>query len=295
MSKKELVNKIEYYSFRAWLAGCKLLPRFVVRYLLISLFHTVGYGIGIRKQIALKQLRQVYPNTPLSELKVILKKMYRNMALTVLEEYLTDDEQLYSMCKISGREYVDEALSLGRGAILATAHFGNWEAARILPKAGIPLSVIAKAQRNNLFDTYTNDIRKRCGLKVIDMNKGLRDIIKQLNEGRFVAILMDQNAGKSGLMMDFLGFSASHWKGVAKISLRYGIPIVPGFARRTDDGEIIFEFHKPILHVELDDQEPNYRIVLEEVNQIIEKEIRMYPDQWFWVHKRWKHGFDMFA
>ncbi|MDD2228326.1 MAG: lysophospholipid acyltransferase family protein [Candidatus Cloacimonetes bacterium] len=295
MPSKELVNKIEYYSFRAWLAGFKLLPRFVVRYLLISLFHIVGYRMGIRKQIALKQLRQVYPDSTLSSLNIILKKMYHNMALTVLEEYLTDDETLFSMCKITGREFVDEALSLGRGAILATAHFGNWEAARILPKAGIPLSVIAKAQRNNLFDNYTNDIRRRCGLKVIDMKKGLRDIVKQLHEGRFVAILMDQNAGSSGLMMDFLGFPASHWKGVAKISLRYQIPIVPGFARRTEDGTIVFEFSKPILHEELDDKEQHYRVVLEEVNKIIEKEIYMYPDQWFWVHKRWKHGFDMFA
>ncbi len=295
MPNKKFVNKIEYYSFRAWIAGCRVLPRCVVRNVLIFLFLAIGYGIGIRKRVALQQLQKVYPNNDLRKLKTILKKLYRNMALTVQEMYLTSDKDLFSMCKIIGREHVDEALSLGRGAILATAHFGNWEAARILPMAGIPLSVIAKTQRNNLFDDYTNEVRERCGLKVINMSHGLRDIIHQLKEGRFVAILMDQNAGDSGLMMDFLGYPASHWKGVAKLSLRYKVPIVAGFARRDVEGNIRFEFHKMILHEELEDCEASYRIVLEEVNQIIEAQIRKYPDQWFWVHKRWKYGFDMFA
>jgi KDO2-lipid IV(A) lauroyltransferase len=267
----------------------------VARALLICLFHIIGYRIGIRKKIALMQLQKVFPNLEQSILKTILKKLYRNMALTIQEIYLTDDKTLYSMCSIEGRENVDSALALGRGAVLATAHFGDWEAARILPLAGIPLSVVAKTQRNTLFDDYTNKIRRSCGLKVINMNRGLRDIIHQLAEGRFVAILMDQNAGSSGLMMDFLGFPASHWKGVAKLSLRYHVPIVPGFARRSDDGKIIFEFYKPILHEELEDCEASYRIVLEDVNQIIETKIREYPDQWFWVHKRWKYAYDMFT
>ncbi|PKN72997.1 MAG: hypothetical protein CVU50_04370 [Candidatus Cloacimonetes bacterium HGW-Cloacimonetes-3] len=295
MPNKKLVNKIEYYSFRAWLAGFSLLPRCVVRNVLMFLFAAIGYGVGIRKKVALKQLQKVYPNTAEYKLKTILKQLYRNMALMVQEMYLTSDKDLLSMTKITGKEHVDEALSLGRGAILATAHFGNWEAARILPMVGIPLSVITKTQRNKLFDEYTNELRERSGLKVINMKRGLRDIIHQLAEGRIVAILMDQNAGKSGLMMDFLGYPASHWKGVAKISLRYKVPIVTGFARRVDNGLIQFEFHKPILHEELEDCEANYRIVLEEVNQIIESQIRQYPDQWFWVHKRWKNAYDMFA
>ncbi len=295
MPRKELVNKIEYYSFRAWLAGFKIMPRPMVRCILVFLFLVVGYGIGIRKSVAIKQLRRIYPDKNDSFIRAILKKMYIGMALTIQEIYLTDDKRLFNMCRIRGREYVDDALAMGRGAILATAHFGNWEAARILPMAGIPLSAIAKTQRNTLFDNYTNKIRKSCGLKVINMSRGLRDIVHQLGEGRLVAILMDQNAGKAGLMMDFLGYQASHWKGVAKLSLRYKVPIVPGFARRDEDGTLVFEFYPPILHEDLPDDEENYYTVLQEVNRIIEAQILKYPEQWFWVHKRWKYGFDMFA
>jgi len=292
---KKLINSIEYSSFRIWLAGFKLLPEYCAKRLLIALFLWIGYGFGIRRQVALKQLKAVYPSKPESERRSILKQLYRSMALTVYEVYLTTDDKLFSTSQIQGRENVDAALSQGRGAILATAHYGNWEAARVLPKAGIPLSVITKTQRNKKFDAYTNAIRERCGVKTIDMSRGLRDVVHQLKEGRLVAILMDQSAGAHGLMMDFLGFPASHWKGVAKLSLRYRVPIVPGFARRAEDDRIIFEFFPPILHEELEDREEHYPLILKELNSIIEAQINRWPDQWFWVHKRWKHGYDMLS
>jgi len=93
-------------------------------------------------------------------------------------------------------------------------------------------------------------------------------------------------------MLDFLGFPASHWKGVAKLSLRYKVPIFPGFVRRGKNDRLVFEFFEPILHEEMDDKEENYSVVLAEVNDIIERQIHKWPEQWFWVHKRWKHGYD---
>lgn len=295
MPRKELVSKIEYLSFRIWLAGFKLMPASLARRILIGLFLAVGYGLGIRKKVAMQQLGRVYPELKQSQKKQILKRLYRSMALTIQEVYLCSDEQLFSSSRITGKQYVEEALALGRGAILATAHFGNWEAARVLPKAGIPLSVITKTQRNKRFDAYTKAIRERCGVRTIDMSRGLRDIVHQLSEGRIIAILMDQNAGKNGLILDFLGYPASHWKGVAKLSLRYQIPIVPGFARREADDSLVFEFMPFILTKDLEDKEDNYPLVLHQVNAIIEQYIRRWPEQWFWVHKRWKHCYDMFS
>jgi len=292
--EKELLSRIEYISFRLWIGLFRIIPLSCAKAILKAMFHVFGYGLGIRKKVALCQLARVYPQKTVSERKRILKRLYRNMAITIAEVYLTSDAALFAHSTILGREYVDQALAMGRGAILATAHFGNWEAARILPKAGIPLSVITKAQRNKRFDAYTNAIRERCGVKTIDMRRGLRDIIHQLGEGRMVAILMDQNAGNEGLILDFLGFPASHWKGVAKLSLRYHIPIVPGFARMTDEDGIVFEFFPPLLRDDLEDREDAYTTVLQEINCIIETQIHKYPEQWFWVHKRWKHAFDMF-
>ncbi len=295
MPDKKLISNIEYISFRIWLAGFKLLPSSLAKGILKGLFLVIGYGFGIRRKVALKQLAAVYPQKTDSQRRTVLKKLYRNMALTIYEVYLCSDKQLFADSLISGRENVDNALALGRGAILATAHFGNWEAARILPKAGIPLSVITKTQRNKKFDAYTKAIRERCGVRTIDMSRGLRDIVHQLAEGRMVAILMDQSAGAKGLMLDFLGFPASHWKGVAKLSLRYRVPIVPGFARRNEDDRIVFEFLPPLLAEDLEDKDENYPTIIKTLNEIIEAQIHKYPEQWFWVHKRWKHGYDMLS
>ena len=294
MRKKKLKNILEYYPFRALIAVLNLLPYRLSKAFVLGLFHHIGYGLGIRREVASIQLKKVYPDWPQERINEVLKGLYRQMGLNIIEEYLMSDAKLSEISEIQGREHVDEALAMGRGAILATAHFGNWEAARILPLKGIPLSVITKKQRNTLFDDYTNAIRERSGLHVIDMKRGLRDIISDLKENRMVAILADQNAGSHGLVLDFLSYPASHWKGVAKLSLRYQIPIVPGFVIRTKNDGLRFEFSPMIYHPDLQDKEENYEKVLSQIIAITESYIHKYPDHWFWVHKRWKHAYDMF-
>lgn len=294
MDKNFLINRLEYYPFRALLALLRFLPYRLSKAIVVWLFTTIGYGLGIRREVAKTQLKAVYPDWDNKKLKSVLKDVYRQMALNIVDEYIVSDEDLLYKSEIKGEEHLQAALKEGRGVILATAHFGNWEAARILPMVDIPLSVIVKKQRNTLFDDYTNMIRTRSGLRIIDMKRGLRGMMSDLKENRVVAILADQNAGRRGLIMDFLGYPASHWKGVAKISLRYNIPIVPGFVVRNSDDTLTFDFQEMIMEPDLADEEENYVVVLEKVNQHVERFIHEYPSQWFWVHKRWKRAHDFF-
>lgn len=288
MKRTRLYNQGEYLLFRGLLGLLRLFPYPVGKRIVTGLFLLIGYGIGIRREVAEKQLAAVYPSLSSLERKKLLRKLYRNMGLTVAEIYLQPDEDLIANSSLAGREHVDAAFALGRGALLATAHFGNWEAARIFPRFGIPLSVVVKRQHNEYFDRFNNSIREKFGLGIIDFRQGLRDIIAQLRKNEMVAILADQNAGPAGLILDFLGFPASQYKGVAKLSLRYKVPIVPGFALRTEEGKIKFCFEPLIYHPELEDTEENQILVMQEVNSVIEKYIHLHPEQWFWVHKRWK-------
>jgi len=112
--------------------------------------------------------------------------------------------------------------------------------------------------------------------------------MRDLSENRMLAILADQNAGSRGLIHDFLGFPASHWKGVAKLSLRYKIPIVPGFVVRQPDDSLIFRFFPILQYPDLADKEENYPKVIGDINARTEELIHQHPEQWFWVHKRWK-------
>lgn len=273
----------------------RALPYCLSRSILRALVLGIGYHIGVRKQVALRQMKKVYPDLSESRRRALLRKLYQNMADMAGEIYVMKERRLIANSSFEGIEHAQAALAMGRGAILATAHFGNWEAARVFPKFNIPVSVIVKRQRNILFDRFNNAIRGIHGVGVIDMRRGLRDIIAALKQNQMVAILADQNAGKQGIRLDFLGYPASHWKGVAKLSLRYKIPIVPGFALMTPGSKVRFCLEPVIFHPELEDIEENYPILLGEINAVIERYIHSYPDQWFWVHKRWKGAYDMFS
>jgi len=300
---KQLQSIGEYILFIGLISIFRMMPRQLSVKLLVCLFDVIGYRVGVRKQVAAAQLSKVYPEKSDQEIGQIIRNMYRNMALSIQEIYLDNDRILLSRCILDGREHIEAALAMGRGAILATGHFGNWEAARIMPLWGIPISVIAKQQRNRFFDRYTNRIRERNGACIIDMKSGLRGIIEHLQKNEMVAILTDQNAGRHGLITDFLGFPASHWKGAAKIALRYNVPIVPGFVIRDERDQLIFRFEPMIMpdkptnlaYSAQSSSEDECLHLIRRINYILEGYITQFPHLWFWVHKRWKHGFNMFA
>ena len=286
--QRKIQNSIEYGALRVLLFVLRLLPWKLSRKIIQGLFVGIGYHLGVRRDVAYTQISKVYPDWDEKKKARALKDMYRYMGHSIASIYLMSESQLFASCSITGAEHMREAYSYGKGVILATAHMGNWEAASIFPALDMPMSVIVRKQRNIYFDKFHNAIRARHGMGIIDMRKGLRDIIAAFKKNHMVAILMDQNAGKSGLVMDFLGFPASHWVGVAKLSLRYKVPILPGIALLTPEGNTIFSFEPVIYHPDWEDKEENYPILLKEVNEVIERYIHQYPAQWFWVHKRWK-------
>lgn len=287
MKRNAAVNWLEYLFFRAALFKLKLLPYKWGKWLLTRLFVWVGYGFGIRRHVADKNLEMAFGDMDASERRELLKNVYHNLGLTAAELYLQPEDKLLKSIEFLGKEHLEQALAMGRGAILATAHFGNWEAARVLPHFDIPLAVVTKKQHNPLFEKYNSTLRQKHGLKLIDHESGLKDIMRWLSKNGVVAILTDQNAGDTGLVMDFLGSPASHWKGVAKIALRYGVPIVPGFALRDKDGGIQMRFEAMLPTQGLKDDEENIREVTKEVGSVIETYVRKWPEQWFWVHRRW--------
>lgn len=287
MKRNNLVNRTEYLLFRFALFKLRLLPYPWGRWLLTRLFLWIGYGLGIRRQVAAENLQRVYPDMPPKQRKKLLKRVYLNLGLSAAELYLLPEKQLISGTSINGRENLEAALALGKGVILATAHLGNWEAARTLPLFGIPLAAVVQKQHNHLFDAYNNALRTRQGVRLIDQRHGLKDLLACLRQNMVVTILTDQNAGPEGLILEFLGHPAPHWKGAAKISLRYKAPIIPGYALRNPEGGISICFEPMIHHPELSDSTENQLLLLKEINAVTERYIRQNPEQWLWLHRRW--------
>lgn len=287
--KKELQNEAEYVLFIAALAILKLFPAKVRKTIVLFLFDAIGFRIGIRRKVAESQIAEVFPSMSKAEIKQLVRQVYRNLGLNVYNIYLTKAEDLYRRSRFEHKENLEEALARKKGVLLAAGHFGDWEAScRVLPMAGIGMAVIVKRQRNHKFDDYTNAIRCSTGCSIINMNQALRGILEHTKHNDAIGILIDQDAGRHGILTDFLGKPASVWKGTAKIALKYKIPIVPAFAFRDKNENICFQFGKMIDPAPLADTEENILLLLKEMNEILEEKIRRYPEQWLWLHKRWK-------
>jgi len=285
---KDTKNKIEYFAFRFFLKVLQLLPYKLAMNIVVFLFISVGYFIGIRKKVAEKQLKMVFPGKENREIKKILLQMYINMGKTAAETYLGSKEKIFRESSIEGWEYLEKAVAKKKGVILATGHIGNWEFAGKYIAARFKLSVVAKKQRNRYFDIYTNRLRQQDKVGIIDKKNAFREIIKQLRENYIIAILIDQNAGKNGILTNFLGFPASTFVGAAKIAIKTKCPIVPAFAVRENDGTNRFLILPMIEPDAFKNDDESTKKLTEDISAKLEEIILQYPADWFWVHKRWK-------
>ena len=189
---------------------------------------------------------------------------------------------------LEGKEHLEEALSYGRGVVLATAHSGNWELlGASLALHGYPLVAVVQKQTNAAMDRFINDYRSLAGMHVT-YKSGVRDMVRLLNKGMIVGLLMDQNAGKNGVFVNFFNRPASTPQGAAALARMNDIPIVPAFITETSPG-IHTAIIKPIVTVrKTDNREQDIVDTTQELTDIIEQHIRQHPHEWFWLHNRWK-------
>jgi len=286
--KKLTKSKIEFFFFILFINIFKVFPYKFTRSFLGRLF-VFGAGLlDIRNSLAKKQLKIVFPDKTEREIKTIIKKMYYHMGLTTAESYFGNKEKLFKMCEVVGWDNLKSVVEEGKGVILVTGHFGNWELAGKYIAAHFKLAVVGKKQRNRYFDNYTNALRLKDNVIVINKKNALRPILKLLGEGFIVSLLMDQNAGRNGVLTDFLGHEASTFVGAAKIAIKTGCPIAPAYAIRKDDGSHLFICEEIISPEGYKNNLEDITKFTEIISKRIEKYIYQYPHLWFWVHKRWK-------
>ena len=286
--KKSTKSKIEFFFFKLFINLFTVFPYTFIKLFLANLFVFGARVFNIRYSLANEQLKMVFPDKTGKEINAITNKMYYHMGLTTAESYFGNKEKLFEMCATKGWDNLKNAVKKGKGVILVTGHFGNWELAGKYIASYFDMAVVGKRQRNRYFDDYTNALRLKDKVIVINKKNALRPILKMLNEGYIVSLLMDQNAGRNGVLTDFLGHEASTFVGAAKIAIKTGCPIVPAFAIRKDDGSHLFICEEIISPEGFKNNLEDLTEFTELISKGIEKYIYQYPHLWFWVHKRWK-------
>jgi len=214
----------------------------------------------------------------------------RNMAKTMLELMKVpwlSEEEIERFAPVRGEEHLREASDAG-GVIVVTAHFGNWEVlAASIARLGYDLSVIARDANDTDTANIINRSRERAGEEVLP-RESVRRMLRVLRDGDVLGILPDQHANRGGIWVPFMGHPACTATGPATLAQRTGAKIVPGFARRTADNRLDVYFLPPIDIPDTDDREADIRRGTEMVNEVLGEQIRRYPEQWVWMHRRWR-------
>lgn len=251
----------------------------------------LAFALGIRRRVTLDNLRHAYPEHTDTHRRQIARGAYESMALGMVEAIasvgrpLQDIEQLVEVDNWGElKKYVDEK----KGVLLATAHFGNWELfGEAMARRGVKLAVVVKPLKGAL-NSKLVEARQRAGVHLILARGALKAAIQAVNEGYTTAMLVDQViAEKHGVFVPFFGRPASTNPSLSVAAQRTGAPVFVVMAAR--EGEKLKMYVEgPIPVPSSGDREKDVRDHTAQVTAIIEKYIRRYPDQWLWLHRRWK-------
>ena len=290
-----MLGYLEYLAVKFLAAIVRTVPRKIIILTGGGIGSLIYWLDGKHRRICLNNLRTAFREEKTeAELRKIARFSFMNLCQSffeVLRFPMLKEETLDQFITIEGKEHLDIVRSQGKGGILLTAHYGNWElSAAWASLKGYPLSALAREQKQNRLNFLLNEYRRSCGIKVYTKGMAVRDLISAFKRNEFVGILGDQDAGRRGVFIEFFHHPASTHPGPVLLALRMGVPILPCFIVRSGDKHKIYV--NPPLHIERRREENSKEEVvknaLQEFSQILESYIRRYPGQWLWVHRRWK-------
>jgi len=248
--------------------------------------------LRIRRRVAIQNIEKHFsPPGGRAEAVRIARRSYAVIARTFVDIFQAPkvtNEGMWKLISYKDVENVAQVVAQRNGAILVSAHFGNWELlihsfSRIYPK----VRVIVGDQSNRRVDAAIKEIRERGGVPAISSRKGIREAVRFLREGGAVGTLMDQDARKHGIFVDFLGAPASTYTGMVALALRSGVPFIPVLL--VDGGNSYrIEIATPWEPREGASEEENIRAGAMYYNRFLEEQVRRHPENYFWAHRRWK-------
>lgn len=241
---------------------------------------------NIRKSLSLQAIITSRP--PETIIKDTFKNMGRSLA-EVIKIYYGFGKKIFEYVEIKGVENLHKARSKGKGIIFLTGHCGNWELLSLTASVKLyPVTIIARQINNPYVNKFVERMRQRYGNKIIYKKDAIRPIIKLLKNNGIVGILMDQAViSDEGYVIDFLGRGAWTTKTPAIIARKTGAAALPVFIHRTKRGHRI-RIYPEIVLSQTQDLESAIIQDTKQFSGYIEKYIREHPDEWLWIHRRWK-------
>ena len=287
-------RKLEYAAAWPFLKIMGVLPRPLARAFAIAIAQLV-YLLHFRlRQVGMRNLAMVFPETSLRERRRILRGVFTSLGRQLAElcqfpRYTA--ENIGDVVVYDGLDNFQEAYSRGKGVLFLTAHFGGWELSAFAHSLhGHWLHVVMRPMDNPYLDRLLQSYRTMHGNKVVPKDDFVRGLLGAMRAGETVGILMDTNmTPPQGVFVDFFGIPACTASGLARIALRTDAAVVPGFTIWEEAmGKYRLRFDPAVQLIRTGNLEADVIANTQRFTGIIEEYARRYPDQWLWVHRRWK-------
>ena len=239
-------------------------------------------------------LRLAFPDLDERERRRIRRGVFRNLGRLLGEVSQfprLNRENISSVVVYEGLENYLDAVAEGRGVILLTGHIGAWELSVYAHSIyGHPMSFLARRVDNPMVELLAESYRARYGNRSIDKKGSVREVLKTLKTGGVVGILADLNASREeGVFCDFFGVEACTTAGVATLALRTGAVVLPGYLIWDEKARLHRLHFEPLVKtIDTGNQKEDVIANTARYTKVLESIIRRHPDQWLWIHRRWK-------
>lgn len=232
-----------------------------------------------------------------AEKQKIISQTYENLLFNLadfIDNQGIDRKRLLAKVNFQNGEIFENALNSAKPVILITGHYGNWELIGLAIAARyVPLSVIGRPLDSSVMNAILRQNREQFDIDVIDKNGAMRAMIQCLKKGRVLGILVDQNTAENeGVLIDFFGHKARHTPSVALLARKFNAIVIPTFISSTDHKHHSITFYPPIEIETTGDHDKDTLTHVQAQAEITEQVIRSKPDEWFWLHKRWKNQYE---
>jgi KDO2-lipid IV(A) lauroyltransferase len=291
---KSVNHRLEYVIVQGLLRFFRILPERAA--------YRVGQGLGRlvfwidrrHRKLALENLRFAFGGEKSEqELQSIAQGSYQHLGLSLVElarAMVSPPQKVMEWVRVEGLDHFVDAHKKGRGVLYLTAHLGNWELMALAQSLqGYPIGVVARPVGNPLLERLLGRLRSRWGNRVVRKKGALREVLKLLKRGEAVGFLLDQNvAVDQGVFVNFFGRPACTHKTLALLALKTGASVLPAFTFRERDYGHRIVVESPVILEETGDTDRDVEVNTQKFTSLIESHIRRHPDQWLWVHRRWK-------
>ena len=287
-------ERLEFWLVWLLARGLGWLPRWVARGLGAGIGAVAYRLLGRLRRVGQRNLALAMPELSAERREEILKGVYRSLGWQLaefarMERYTPENTRNWIRCE--GLEHYLRAKAAGKGVLVMTGHLGAWELSSYYHSMmGHPMGMVIRRLDNRTLDKFVNDIRCRYGNKVLHKDDFARGLITAMRQGETVGILMDTNmTPPQGVFVEYFGMQACTAQGLARVALKTGAAVIPGFmVWEASEGRYVLRFGPEITIERSGNADADAVALTAACASEMEQWVRRYPEQWLWIHRRWK-------